>query len=136
MICVDLPKSLLYGERSLSPAQPTEESDQRGKIKAIGRNIFGKNSMRGTIHFPFPLMENDQTVHIGDDLMKPMLDNDERDTFRSNQSKDRTKLLSTLGIKVGKGFVKQKNSRPEGQDGCQRHPLFFPSGEGVRRPFD
>src|SRR4030042_4054708 len=136
MIRVDLPESLLYGERSFSPAQRTEESDQWGKIKTISRNISGKNSMRRTIDFPFPLMENDQTVHIGGDLMKPMLDNDERDTFRSNQSKGRTKLLSALGVKVGKGLVKQENSRAEGQDRCQCHPLFFPSGESVRRPFD
>ncbi len=88
MIRVDLPQCLLYAERSFSPAQRTEESDQWGKIKTIGRNISGKRQMRRTIDFPFPLMENDQTVHIGDNLMKPMLDNDESDVFRSNQSKD------------------------------------------------
>jgi hypothetical protein len=115
------------------PTQSAKEADKGGQVEAILRNISGENFARRPIPDRLTVTEDHETVEIYDHLLKPVLGNNNRDLFFLQGPKDGPEHFGAFGVEVCEGFVKQKETGPESQNSAKGNPLFFPSGEGVRR---
>jgi hypothetical protein len=124
---------LIFCKRISRPTQSAKEADKGGQVEAILRNISGEDLARRPVPDDLPVAEDDETVEICDDLLKPVLGNNNRDFFFLYGSKNGPEHFGAFGVEVREGFVKQKEPGPESQNGAKGNPLFFTSGEGVRR---
>ncbi len=126
-------KRLFHGKRNASPAAGTKEPDQGRKIKPIAWNIAAHDFPGSSILGNFSLVDDDQPIDIGNDLVEAMFHDDGRNPFSVNRAEDASEGFGSCRVEMGERLVQQKQPRPESQDGTEGHFLLFPARQPMGR---
>jgi hypothetical protein len=129
-------KRLIHGKGAGLPARSAEEPDERRQVEAIRRDIPIQDLTGRAVSDDLPLMEDNEAVEIGNDLVEPVFDDENGNPLGSRLSKDGSKRFRTFRVKMSEGFVEEKKFRLESKDCREGHALFFAAGKGLRLPVE